>query len=514
MHDIGKTIPELHAILKLAKKSIPKKALDVLAIRQGKIQKPTSQAQGKGKQRVKGKSKLAYDPKHKIPPSAKKSIMLRTLSVTTVTRLDTGRGTGLRGYRKLNKGALNLYVGNGNTTTIEAIGSYELILPSGMILVLYDCHFSPSITREYGVVRPFSNKIHQINLSPDLSSASSQHTQRKQRVTTSTTHLSTKFLLLGAKFFETNLIKQEASGCTVDFDEIQREDVQPSENHNLHKHKVEHDVENPQTDVILVHRSARIPQAPERYEMQSMKDNQVWNLVDLPQNYKTVGSKWLFKKKTDMDGNIHTYKARLVAKGFTQTHMAEYEETSSTAAYTKAIRILIAIAAASMGNNIPMLQDVKSWLGKCFTMKDLDLRKSQGPSIPAEVKQMKGIPYASAVGSIMYATDRDDLRSQTGFVFVMNEGVVDLKSSNIDKPMDMYCDNTSAITIADEPGVQKDAKHFQENITLFVKLFKKVIYLKVHTDNNLADPVTKPMPCTKHVEHARSIGLKPAGSYM
>ncbi|GJZ33510.1 hypothetical protein Tco_0578946 [Tanacetum coccineum] len=29
--------------------------------------------------------------------------------------------------------------------------------------------------------------------------------------------------------------------------------------------------------------------------------------------------------------------------------------------------------------------------------------------------------------------------------------------------------------------------------------------LKVHTDDNLADPFTKPMPCTKHVEHSRSI---------
>ncbi|GJX94567.1 hypothetical protein Tco_0349153 [Tanacetum coccineum] len=54
---------------------------------------------------------------------------------------------GLRGYRKLNKGALDLYVGNGNTAAIEAIGSYELILPSGMILVLENCHFSPFITR-------------------------------------------------------------------------------------------------------------------------------------------------------------------------------------------------------------------------------------------------------------------------------------------------------------------------------------------------------------------------------
>nr|GEU43864.1 retrotransposon protein, putative, Ty1-copia subclass [Tanacetum cinerariifolium] len=54
-------------------------------------------------------------------------------------------------------------------------------------------------------------------------------------------------------------------------------------------------------------------------EMQSIKDNEVWDLVDLHPNGKTVGSKWLFKNKTDMDGVVHTYKARLVAKGFTQT---------------------------------------------------------------------------------------------------------------------------------------------------------------------------------------------------
>nr|GEZ98061.1 putative retrotransposon Ty1-copia subclass protein [Tanacetum cinerariifolium] len=65
----------------------------------------------------------------------------------------------------------------------------------------------------------------------------------------------------------------------------------------------------------------------------------------IPPNYKIVGSKWLFKKMTDMDGNIHTYKARLVPKGFTQTYRVDYEETFSPVADIKAIRILIAIAA-------------------------------------------------------------------------------------------------------------------------------------------------------------------------
>ncbi|GJX37786.1 retrotransposon protein, putative, ty1-copia subclass [Tanacetum coccineum] len=43
---------------------------------------------------------------------------------------------GLRGFSKLNKGVLDLYVGNSNSAAVEAIGSFDLILPSGMILVL------------------------------------------------------------------------------------------------------------------------------------------------------------------------------------------------------------------------------------------------------------------------------------------------------------------------------------------------------------------------------------------
>ncbi|GJS87884.1 putative retrotransposon ty1-copia subclass protein, partial [Tanacetum coccineum] len=80
-------------------------------------------------------------------------------------------------------------------------------------------------------------------------------------------------------------------------------------------------------------------------EMQSMIDNQVWSLVDLTPDGRTIGSKWLFKKKTDIDGNVHTYKARLAAKGYTQTYRIDYEETFSIVADIKAIRILIAITA-------------------------------------------------------------------------------------------------------------------------------------------------------------------------
>ncbi|GJZ54402.1 retrotransposon protein, putative, ty1-copia subclass [Tanacetum coccineum] len=80
-------------------------------------------------------------------------------------------------------------------------------------------------------------------------------------------------------------------------------------------------------------------------KMQSIKDNEVWELVDLPPDGKIVGHKWLFKKKTDMDGAVHTYKACLVAKGFTQTLGIDYEDSFSPVVDIRAIRILIVIAA-------------------------------------------------------------------------------------------------------------------------------------------------------------------------
>ena len=53
-------------------------------------------------------------------------------------------------------------------------------------------------------------------------------------------------------------------------------------------------------------------------EMGSMYENKVWTLVDLPDNRQAIENKWIFKNKTDTDGNVNVYKARLVAKVFDQ----------------------------------------------------------------------------------------------------------------------------------------------------------------------------------------------------
>eukprot|EP00253_Pinus_taeda_P004048 PITA_04048 len=49
-------------------------------------------------------------------------------------------------------------------------------------------------------------------------------------------------------------------------------------------------------------------------EMASLHKNEAWDLVELPAGRKPIGSKWVFKKKTNAEGKVEKYKARLVAK--------------------------------------------------------------------------------------------------------------------------------------------------------------------------------------------------------
>jgi hypothetical protein len=85
-------------------------------------------------------------------------------------------------------------------------------------------------------------------------------------------------------------------------------------------------------------------QSAMRSEIDSMDDNQVWNLVDPLDGVKPIECKWIYKRKRDMNVNVHIYKARLVAKGFQQVQGADYDETFSPVAMLKSIRIILDIA--------------------------------------------------------------------------------------------------------------------------------------------------------------------------
>ncbi|GKC86259.1 hypothetical protein Tco_1141976 [Tanacetum coccineum] len=258
--------------------------------------------------------------------------------------------------------------------------------------------------------------------------------------------------------------------------------------------------------------------------------------------------------------------------------------------------------------------------GNIPMQKRFDLNKTQVASTHGEVKRMKNVPYASAVGSIMYAvrctrpdvafaqnitirfqqnlgkphwtavktilkyirnikdmflvyggnpevelrvvcycdagfkTNRDDIKSQTGYVFILNGGAVDWKSSKqstttmsatefeyiaaseaameavwirkfisgigivptINEPIKMFCDNSAALLIANEPGVQRGARHYHIRYHYVCECIElgEINLFKVHTDDNLADPFMKDLSKRKLTQHARSMGFRLASSFM
>lgn len=58
-------------------------------------------------------------------------------------------------------------------------------------------------------------------------------------------------------------------------------------------------------------------------EMKFLERNEVWELVKLPKDQKTIDSKWVYKLKSGPDGSIKRYKARLIAQEFSQGSLVD-----------------------------------------------------------------------------------------------------------------------------------------------------------------------------------------------
>ena len=82
-------------------------------------------------------------------------------------------------------------------------------------------------------------------------------------------------------------------------------------------------------------------------EIKFMKDNDIWDLVPLPERAKPIGCKWIFKIKIKRDskGNVERFKACLVVKGFTHKEGIDYKETFSLVSLKDSFRTIMALVA-------------------------------------------------------------------------------------------------------------------------------------------------------------------------
>ena len=79
-------------------------------------------------------------------------------------------------------------------------------------------------------------------------------------------------------------------------------------------------------------------------EMSSLTENDTYSLVELPEDRKAVGSRWVYAIKSGPEG-AKRYKARFVARGFTQEHSIDYDETFSPTAQMTSLRTFLQVAA-------------------------------------------------------------------------------------------------------------------------------------------------------------------------
>jgi hypothetical protein len=80
-------------------------------------------------------------------------------------------------------------------------------------------------------------------------------------------------------------------------------------------------------------------------EMDSIIDNNTWELVELPPGHQAIGLKWVFKVKRDKHGNIIRHKARLIAKGYVQRAGVDIDEVFAPIARMESVRLMLALAA-------------------------------------------------------------------------------------------------------------------------------------------------------------------------
>jgi transposase InsO family protein len=107
--------------------------------------------------------------------------------------------------------------------------------------------------------------------------------------------------------------------------------------------------------------------------------NKTWCVVERQNDMNVIGSKWVFKKKRDMSGNVSKYKARLVAKGFNQQYGIDYHDTFAPVMKYKSLRIMLAL---SLYQNTCMEQlDVKTAFLNAQVEEDIYIDIPEGMNV-------------------------------------------------------------------------------------------------------------------------------------
>nr|GFA86796.1 zinc finger, CCHC-type [Tanacetum cinerariifolium] len=252
MHNMGKTVNELHAMLKLHKQTLPKNNAPALhAIRASKVQKVNklkksqSQMAARGQNHGKGKNKQAYAPKPKIPPPPKREDPLKD----SICHECGSKGN--KTIKSLRFDREGKYMSQEFLDHLKDHG----IIANHTPPYTPQHNGYPKETIGYSFYYPPENKV---------------------------------LVARNAKFLENSLIYQEASESLKDLEIIQEEDTHPSIDTSFNHEKDDLEIDEPQSDIVPIRRSTRTRHALDRMCLYiDAKEHDLRDLSELA-NYKAA----------------------------------------------------------------------------------------------------------------------------------------------------------------------------------------------------------------------------------
>ncbi|GKB96722.1 retrovirus-related pol polyprotein from transposon TNT 1-94, partial [Tanacetum coccineum] len=254
-------------------------------------------------------------------------------------------------------------------------------------------------------------------------------------------------------------------------------------------------------------------------------------LVPKPYGKTIIGLKWVFRNKMDEEGVVTKNKARLVAKWYRQEQGINYDETFAPVARLEAIRIFLAYS--SYMGFIVYQMDVKSAFLNGKILEEVYVEQPSGfessdflnhvCKLNKALYGLKQAPIAwyqaNPKESHLVAMKRIFRKSTSGGCQILGgklvcwsakkQSSVAMSSVEAEYVVPIFCDNTSAIAISNNPVLHSRTKHIDIRYH-FIRdhILKGDIELHfVPTDLQLADIFTKPLSKPSFTRLVAELGM-------
>ncbi|KAL6322453.1 hypothetical protein AAG906_008108 [Vitis piasezkii] len=379
------------------------------------------------------------------------AVSVRSLGMFREIATNVRHGLRRKGFltiQTLNQNESSIVMGNGVKVPVVATGTFRLFLDTDCYLDLFQTLYVPSISRNLV-------SISKLDLEVDALEVYIVEVERQ---------LDKKVKIIrsdrGGEYYGRN---DGLGQCPGPFAKL------------LEKHESDYDIGTSKDPVSF---SQAISCSDSNKWIDAMNDE----LKSMDQNKRLVVNGSLRPNATQK-AISNRHKADLWPKVSLERGI-DYKKTFSPVSKKDSLRIIMALVA------------------------HFDLELHQMDVKPLFLMGMERIPYASAVGSLMYAQTctRPDISFAVGMLGRYQRlAIVD----TIEKPLKIYCDNSAAVFFSKNDKYSNGAKHMElKYFAVKEEVQKQRVSIEhINTELMVADPLTKGLPPKTFKEHVKRMGL-------